>query len=276
MRHRSLGLALAACTFLGAQTLPDEMEEPPAAGWRVNLGAAVLSGPRYPGAGEQRVILLPVFNATYGERFYFGTSRVAPGAGFGVHALRGEHWSWDLGLGVGEGRREKRADVLAGLGDRAPAFFAGTGLRFHAGAFHAGLRVASGLNDQAGVAGAFSIGYAAHMAPRWLGHASLSADWSDTRNMAFWFGITPEQAAARSGLLAAGDSRLRVGEDRAFAPKAGVREVALAAGLTFLSDAHWRWFGIARLQMLQGEARLSPLVRRDSDANLGIGFAYRF
>jgi outer membrane scaffolding protein for murein synthesis (MipA/OmpV family) len=232
--------------------------------------------PRYPGSGDYRALPLPVFSAEWKGRVFLGSSRVAVGLGGGVHALKTEHWTWDLGLGIGEARRESRADVLAGMGDRGASLWAGTGLKFHTGGFHSELSAAAGLKDEAGVKGAFSIGYGAHLGGRWLGDLSLHAAAADAKNTAYDFGVTPDEAAARSALLAAGDPRLRAGEDRAFDPKGGLESAALGASLFFVADAHWRWFGVAQAVQLQGDARRSPLVRNPAYGVLGVGFTYKF
>lgn len=244
--------------------------------WNVQVGAMALGLPRYPGSGDDRALPLPVFSAEYKGRLYLGSSRVAVGLGGGVHAVKTEHWTWDLGLGIGEARRENRADVLAGMGDRGASLWAGTGLKFHAGGFHMELKTAVGLKDEAGVKGSLTLGYGARLGGRWLGDLSLHATAADAKNTAFDFGVTLQEAAARSALLASGDPRLRAGEDRAFDPRGGLESAALSGSLIFVADAHWRWFGVAQAVQLQGDAKDSPLVRNPTYGVLGVGFAYKF
>ena len=271
----SLGAPLAAQVPDGAFRQP-VAEEPATGDWNIQVGAMALGLPRYPGSGSYRAVPLPVFSAEYKGRWFLGSSRVAVGLGGGVHARKTEHWTWDLGLGVGEARREKRADVLAGMGDRGASLWAGTGLKFHTGGFHAELRGAAGLRDGAGIKGTLSIGYGTRLGGRWLGDLSVHANAADARNMAYDFGVTTSQAAARSVLISAGDPRLRSGEDRAFDPRGGLESVALGGSLICLVDAHWRWFGVAQAVQLQGDARHSPLVRNPTYGVLGAGFVYRF
>lgn len=247
-----------------------------ASGWRIQLGAMALGLPRYPGSGESRVLPLPVFSAEYGGRLFLGSSRVAVGLGGGIHAVRTEHWTWDLGLGLGEGRKASRADVLAGMGDRRASLFAGTGLRFHAGGFHAEVKAAEGLRDEAGGRASLTMGYGAALGGRWFGDLSLGAEAADAKGVAFDYGVTPDQAAARAALIAAGDPRLRPGEDRVYAPGGGLERVALTGLLAFAADAHWRWFGLAQVAQLQGDAKDSPLVRNPTYGTVGVGFTYRF
>jgi outer membrane scaffolding protein for murein synthesis (MipA/OmpV family) len=221
-------------------------------------------------------VLLPVFRAEYGNRLYLGSSRVSVGFGGGVHLVNSRRWTWDLGLGVGERRREERADTLAGMGDRRAELWAGTGLHVRQGPFRAGLTLAAGLGDGAGTRGTLSAGFAGRLAPRWSGGVDLTATASDAKHMAYAFGVDPQQAARRTQLLAEGDPRLRPGEDRPYTPAAGLQEVALGAHLAWVMDRHWRGFGLVRLARLQDTAKQSPLVREDSNATVGLGFSYRF
>lgn len=275
---RSLMLTAACGLSLAAQSFPMlPLDEAPAKGdWKVNLGAMLLATPRAPGSDETRVLPLPVISAEYKDALYLGSSRVGVGFGGGVHALRGEHLTWDLGLGVGENRRESRADTLAGMGDRGPSVFAGTALRLKAGLLHGSLSVAAGLKDQAGWRSTLSLGVGGRLGGRWSGGLSASATAMDAKAMAFDFGIDPGQAAARTALIAAGDPRLRPGEDRVWSPKGGLQEVALGAHLNYFVDAHWQWFGLVRAAQLQGEAKTSPLTRQADSVTFGAGFTYRF
>lgn len=279
MRRRllaSLLLGLSMAAQVPDASLGQPEDKPSSGDWSVQLGAMALGLPRHPGSGDYRVLPLPVFSAEYKGRLFLGSSRVAVGLGGGVHALKTEHWTWDAGLGAGEARGERRADVLAGMGDRGASLWAGTGLKFHAGGFHSELSVAAGLKDEAGMKSTFAIGYGAHLGGRWLGDLSLHATAADAKNTAYDFGVTPDEAAARSALLAAGDPRLRAGEDRAFDPKGGLESATLGGSLIYAADIHWRWFGLAQIVQLQGDAKDSPLVRNPTYGVLGAGFTYKF
>jgi outer membrane scaffolding protein for murein synthesis (MipA/OmpV family) len=271
-------LALLCCVGLSAQQTPTGMEEEPSAPsrWKLKLGAMLLDHPRYPGSGEQRITPLPVIHVEYADRFFLGSSRIGVGLGGGVHAFKNERWTWDIGLGLGESRKENRADVLAGLGNRSISAWAGTGLHLRTGLFRASLQVASALNQDGGAKGTLSLGLGGRVAERFFGGLQLSATASDAKNMAFDFGVTPEQALTRTALIASGDARLRQGEGRAYAPKAGIQDLALGANLTYVADLHWRWFGVLRVSQLQSEAKASPLVRQATNLSVGAGFAYRF
>ncbi len=244
--------------------------------WKVRVGAMLLSTPRVQGSDEGRVLLLPVINAEYRNTFYLGSSRVGLGLGGGVHVFRSEHFTWDVGLGLGEGRRESRSDTLAGMGDRGASLFVGTAAGFRFGAFHVRISVVDGLRDEAGLRATAALGLAGRLGGRWSGGITASATVVDTRAMAYDFGISSDQAQVRTSLLAAGDPRLRPGEDRIYTPKGGLQEVALTSHVAFAVDEQWRWFALARAAQLQGDAQSSPLTRSKERGTFGLGFTYRF
>jgi outer membrane scaffolding protein for murein synthesis (MipA/OmpV family) len=233
-------------------------------------------GPRFSGGESSRFLPLPVFSADYDGRYFLGSSLVSVGLGGGVRLVRGEHGSWDLGLGVGEARREKRADELAGMGDRDPDVFIGTGVRLHGGGLHASAQVATGLIRQAGAKATLAVGAGGRISDRMLAGFSLSEVWGTAQNLAWDFGITQDQAALRSQLLAGGDPRLRAGEDRAFTPKGGPKEASVTIHAVLLLPDRWQLFWVVRATALQGDARLSPLVRQDHGLSGGMGFSVRF
>jgi outer membrane scaffolding protein for murein synthesis (MipA/OmpV family) len=272
-------ILMAGCGLsLAAQTFPlASLEDAPGRGdWKVQLGAMVLTTPKTPGAEESRVLPLPVISAEYKDTVFLGSSRIGVGLGGGVHLLKVDHVTWDLGLGVGEGRRESRAEELAGMGNRSASLFAGTALRLKWGLLRGGLSVAAGLRDEAGVRSTLSLGVGGRLGGPWLGGITASATYADAKAMAYDFGVDPAQASVRTALIAAGDGRLHPGEDRVWSPRSGLQEVALGAHLEYLVDARWRWFGIAKAASLQGDAKSSPLTRRADNLTLGAGLAYRF
>jgi outer membrane scaffolding protein for murein synthesis (MipA/OmpV family) len=244
--------------------------------WKGALGALALSTPRAPGSEKTRVLLLPFINAEYKNTLYVGASNSGVGFGGGAHVLHHGPFTWDLELAVGENRRESRADTLAGMADRGLSLFAVTALRLKAGPLHGSFSLAAGLKDEAGLRSALSLGLGGRLAGRWSGGITAAATARDAKGMAFDFGITPGQAATRSALVAAGDPRLKPGEDRAWSPKGGLQEMALSAHLGYSVDAHWQCFGILRAAQLLGDAKASPLTRQADSLTVGVGTSYRF
>jgi len=274
---RTFLLTLGLAGLLPGQEVGGFFEAPPAKGdWSLRLGGMILTSPKYPGSDEMRVLPIPVFAAEYRQRFFAGSSRATVGVGVGVHAWRSAGFSWDFGLGFGERRPESKADALAGMGDRSASLYAGTALAWRARGFGAGISLAAGLRDEAGLRGTVNLGYGRRLGGKWLGNAGLSATLGNGKNMAYDFGVRPEQAARREALLAAGDPRLKPGETGPFAPKGGLREVSLSAGLSYLVDSRWRIFSFAAATELQGDARNSPVVRRSGYASAAVGCGYQF
>ena len=279
---RSVLLFLLASTLLPGQ-VPEEFALPENAlaredgprDWRFQVGAMVLALPKAPGSEEGRVLPWPVLSAQYQDWLVLGASRIGLGAGATVRLVRHRAFGWDVGLGVGERRREERADELAGMGDRDSSLWAGTAVRARAGSFGASLSWAAGLGQGAGTRATLSVGVGGRLQPRWHGSMALSSSWADARQMAFEFGVDPEQAATRAGLISAGDPRLRAGEDRPFQPRAGLRDSAATFTLSYAADLRWRIFGLARIERLGDQPAASPLVRKPSQGLLGAGFSCR-
>jgi MipA family protein len=77
-----------------------------------------------------------------------------------------------------------------------------------------------------------------------------------------YFGVTDEQATS-SGYAA-------------YAPRAGVRDVYVGAGWNWALSPSWIVTSAARVSVLTGDARHSPLVRRPTSVTISTGLAYRF
>ncbi len=266
-------LVLIACLPLTAQEWTGS-GAPQSDRWTGSVGAMALTYPSAPGSASNRTVLLPTASAQYGK-FYLGSSRVAVGFGGGIQLWRTPAWTWELGLGVGDGRPESRAPELAGMGDRNRSVWAGTGIQWRSRGWSARANLAHGLSDDGGNRATAGVGRTFPLAPGWSLTAGLHASWSDADNLAYDFGISPEQAQRRSALVAAGDTRLKPGETGPFAPGAGLRDVGGILMLAYRSGPRLTWHGMLFGGTFQGDARRSPLARRDSFLNAGLGFSYR-
>lgn len=244
--------------------------------WSVLLGAQVMAYSAYEGSDRVRVLPLPVFSATYDGRYYLGSSRVGVGFGGGMHVVHTSEFTLDLGLGVGDGRPEKRAAALAGMGDRSASLWTGTGVHWRQDGFHAGLTIAHGLRDDAGNRASLSLGQAIPIAKRWSLGGGVHSSWSDAKNMQYDFGINRDQAARRAALVARGDSRIKSSEVGPYAPGAGMQNLGLSLSLGFTPAADWRLNCTIHGGELQGDARNSPIVRKTSYLSIGSGFALQF
>ena len=263
---------------LAAQELQEFQEGPPnpAQPWSLVLGARLFTTPSFLGSNTNRTRLEPVFNAQYG-RFYLGSSRIGVGYGGGMHLWSERGFTWDLGVGVGDSRPESRSPILEGMGDRRATLWAGTGLQWRQqDGWRAGLTLAYGLRDEAGIRSTLSVGKTTRLAQDWFLMTGLHGSWADGKAMAYDFGITEAQAQTRSTLLANGSSSLTPEEVGPFTPHAGVRDVGGAIALGYRPAPRWTCtFGLYGGD-LQGNARVSPLVLRNAYLSSGISVAYRF
>ena len=240
------------------------------------VGAAVVALPRYAGSDEHRVIAVPIGQLEYRGRVYLGGTQTSSEPGVGAHVYRGGSLTWDVGLSGAAPRRESRGDALAGMGKRAAASVATTGVAYRLGVVMATAGAAVGLGKDEGSYGTVSLGTELPVARRWVVGASTGATFADARHMAFDFGVTREQAAARSTLLAAGDQRLRGIDVGAYTPGAGLKETRTAASLSYLLTRRSRVVAFAQSTTLSGEAARSPLVRKRTGVMSGVALGYGF
>ena len=273
-----LMLLLATSTLLMAQepmALVDAPQSQPGQ-WSVVLGARVLNYSSYAGSDRTRTVVAPVFGAEYDNRYYIGSSRVGVGFGGGVHLFRNKEWTFDLGLGVGDGRPEARAPQLAGMGDRKATLFAGSGLQWHQGGTRVGLTLAHGLKDEAGNRGTLVLSQSWPLAQNWRFTLGLHGAWADAKAMTYDFGVSAEQDKVRSALVAAGDTRLGPSDLGVYAPGAGLRDFGGVMSIGFRPAPRWNWNLSLYGGQLQGDAQNSPLVRKASYLSMGTGITYRF
>lgn len=277
MRPRVLTLCLSTVVLAAQDPLPFLDKAPKAPGaWTGEVGARAADLPAYPGSARRRQVLLPVFAAEYEQRWYLGSSRIGPGFGGGVHLVRSGGFTWDLGAGVGDRRPESRSALLAGMGDRRTELYTGTGVSWQGGGCNAGLTLARGMRDEGGTSATLTLGRTWQLAPRWFLALGTHATWSDAKGTAFDYGITPDQAAARAALAAAGNPALTPARIGPYAPGGGLRDLGGRLGLAWSPKPRWVWSAGLFGGVLQGDARTSPLVERKGHLAVGGGFAYRF
>jgi len=273
-----LGCATCASLPLAAQEMLEFQEGTPnpAQPWSLALGARLLTTPSYLGSNTNQTRLEPVFNAEYG-RFYLGSSRIGVGYGGGMHLWSEKGFTWDLGLGLGDSRPESRSPALEGMGDRRATLWAGTGLQWRQqDGWRAGLTLAYGLRDEAGTRSTLSVGKSTRLAQGWFLYTGLHGTWADEKAMAYDFGITEAQAQTRAALLASGNSSLTPEEVGPFTPRAGARDVGGTITLGYRPAPKWTCTLGLYGGDLQGDARVSPLILRDSYLSAGMGVSYRF
>jgi MipA family protein len=265
-------LALSAAGSAGAQE-PTAPSARPVTGY---VGVAVVTMPRYAGSDEYRVLPVPIGQLEYRGRVFLGGSQTTLGPAIGAYVVRTPSLTWDVGLSGAGSRPESRGDALAGMGSRSGASFATTGVAYRRGVVSASAGAAVGLGKDDGSLGTVTLGTELPVARRWTVAASTAATFADERHMAFDFGVSGAQAAARRELLAAGDTRLRGIDVDAYTPGAGLKETRNSASVAYLLTARSRVVLFAQSTTLAGEAARSPLVRKRTGAMTGVAYGWGF
>ncbi|TGV96192.1 MipA/OmpV family protein, partial [Mesorhizobium sp. M2E.F.Ca.ET.154.01.1.1] len=97
---------------------------------------------------------------------------------------------------------------------------------------------------------------------RFIFSADVSGTWADDKHMEAYFGVTATQSAS-SGLPQ-------------YDAKAGVKRVDVKASVTYMLTDNWMVTGAAGAGFLMGDAKDSPIVKKDVQPFGMLGLAYRF
>ena len=211
MRVPSPCVLAAALCALSAHAQPTGGAGAPsqaASDWTYSAGAAVLSGPRFAGAGSNRTMLVPTFDIRYRDRLFINPIR---GIGAEVQLLDGLKASASVGASF-DSRKAKDDARLNGLGDIGVAPAVRLGLDYRVGQTFASAEVVSrlGSSDGRGTLLEAEAGYnllASRAGVLGVGLEVKAMDSTYARN---FFGVSAAQSAA-SGLPAfnaqSGDSQ---------------------------------------------------------------------
>lgn len=288
-----LALSLAgACSAVSAQTpasnpMPDGSRD-------TYVGLGIVTAPDYPGAEDRRVAALPLIQLELSNGIFIA------GMSAGIHLSRQPALEYGPLLAVHPGRDHAGdggkaggvTDPVQGFGVRpgdssaiAPDGRAvrapGRGLqgmndvkaRLQGGAFanvylSPEVRLVGSIlygagNERDGLAATVGVQHlASELAPHHKVTLSAGLTVVNRRHNASFFGVTPEEAE-RSG-------------HAVYAPRAGIRDVYASAGWNWALSPSWILASSARVALLKGDARHSPLVQRTTNFTVSTGLAYRF
>lgn len=248
---------------------------PPAAAWSGSVGFMLISSPKYEGANQQRLLVLPTGTAELKHRIVFGPLPGGVGGGVNVYLWRTKAWTWTGGAGLGDSRSESRGDALAGMGDRGLGFTAGTGVAYRRGVLQASAGLAKHLNAGAGWTASLNVGVQRRFG-RWLSGVGTGLTLADSNQMQYEFGIDPTQAARRSSLLLSGDTRLRAADVGPYSPRGGLRNASINATFGYAMSPRLTAIGIVSMSSLVGDAANSPLVLQPFRVTTAVGLQYRW
>ena len=247
----------------------------PGDGWSATGGLMAMTAPAYAGSDQQQNRFFPLVKIDYG-RFSLGTNPAVFGMGISMCALRKESFKWDIGLGWQEGRLERRADALAGMGNEKGSTFVGSAFSYRLGFFKLGLSLGHALSLEAGNLCKVNLGTFIPISPKVMAGFSATIGFADTRAMRYGFGLDPGQAERRQALIDGGDPRLQAGEGRGYQPTGGLRDATLGANVMFRLTKTWNVMAMLNDTHLLGRTLDSPLVRKKENILGGIGIGYHF
>jgi outer membrane scaffolding protein for murein synthesis (MipA/OmpV family) len=190
--------------------------------------------------------------------------------------IRNPAFTWSTEISGAPERFERYGDGLAGMGRRGSATYAATNVSYQLGAIMAGAGVQVGLGSDEGSTASLALSTKKHFGGRWLAGLSTNATFANSDNMAYDFGVSPEQAARRQQLIDAGDSRLSASDAGAYSPGSGLKQMQASLSLGYLLRERVTALAFANGSRLGSEAADSPLARNRNAIVGGVGIAYGF
>ena len=244
--------------------------------WAGNIGLASVAMPTYLGSNQYRVRVVPLMSLEYKGRAFLGGAMSGTGAGAGVYLVRNSNLMWTTGISGAPQRLERHGDGLAGMGRRSSATFAATDVSYTAGSITAGAGVQVGVSGDEGSTASVSLSSKHVYGRRWILGASTGATFANSTNLAYDFGVTPKQAAARQTLIQSGDSRLDWKDAGSYDPGRGLKQAQASLSLGYQLREKVTAMAFANGTRLGREAADSPLARNRNAFIGGIGMAYGF
>ena len=244
--------------------------------WAGTVGLATVAMPTYMGSNQYRVRAVPIISLEFKDRAFLGAASNGIGAGAGVYLVRRSNLMVTTEITGSPERVERHGDGLAGMGRRGGATFAQSDVSYTSGSITAGTSVAVGLGRDEGSTASLSLSSKHVYGRRWILGASTGATFATSTNMAYDFGITPEQAATRRGLIQSGDSRLDWRDAGSYDPGRGLKQATASLSLGYQLRDKVTTMAFVNGTRLGREAADSPLARNRNALVGGIGMAYGF
>lgn len=275
-RLRLAAVLLAACAGLSmarAAEEPDLAQPPPKpapSDWEGAIGLIVHTGGEYQGAASQSLGVTPAFYLRYKRLTVSNSSGFVNRRsddvlrGLGLDLVNRERLRLNLALRYDRGRQESSSDALRGMGDVAPT------LRLRAGGsweLREGLRLGASWSVDAFGRGGGNFGDVSVVHEQGIGDGAVlnlgaSLSFAGDRYMQSYYGVSEDQAR-------------RTAYAR-YEPAAGLRDVAVFAGVRGPLGPHWSYLAGVSASRLLGPTLDSPLVFRATGWGANAGLAWRF
>ncbi len=224
--------------------------------WKITLGAGAAYAPKYEGSDKLEVGAVPLVSVQYGETLSIDFSGVT------VNLLNQNGFRLGVKGGWEAGRKEKDDKKnLRGLGDIKAGGVVGGVIAYGVDPFEIYAKVDKTIGGSEGLTATVGASVS-HKVDQFILGADISATWADDNHMKSYFGVTSAQSA-RSGL-------------RRYDAKAGFKRIDASASVSYLMTENWMITGTGGVGFLLGDAKDSPVVKKDIQPFAMIGVAYTF
>ena len=271
------------CAAAGAQTpasnpMPDGSRD-------LYLGLGAVSEPDYLGGAARRVRALPLVQLEWNSGVFIS------GLSAGMHLSRqpsleyGPLLAWrvkrgEQGMGGGADgvANQSIPGAVTQRGGLAPSDGALVGMDPVKGSLQAGAFANFYLTPRLRLTNSLLYG-----AGKWrdgvvwnVGVQRTAADLTPHHRLTWSAGVTMVNRSYNDSYYGVGDDESLRSAHRAYSADGGVQDVYVGAGWNWALSPHWIVASRARVTLLQGDARHSPLVQRPTNFSLSTGLAYRF
>lgn len=244
-------------TLLCLSTLPLLAQAGDNDAWQVTLGAGASYAPRYEGAANDRLRLVPLIDVSYNKgAFFIGAAR-----GIGFNFSKVKYFQYGIRVQLGLGRSQSEDPRLYGMGDidyyAEPGVFMSTQLGL--------LSLSVGAANSAyGTRADAGLGLALPLGKHDRFRLSARANWGDANYNQTFFGVTAAQSLASGGVLTP------------YTATEGKKDSVYSATWTHSLDAAWSVSTSFSHKKLEGSTQLSPIVERTSMNSMSLLLGYHF
>ncbi|QTK79144.1 MltA-interacting MipA family protein [Agrobacterium tumefaciens] len=224
--------------------------------WKITLGVGAAYAPKYEGSDKLEMGAVPMVFVDYGDFLNINFSGVT------VNLLNQSGFRLGIKGGWEAGRKEKDdRKNLRGLGDVKAGGVIGGIIAYDVEPFEIYTKVDKTIGGSEGLTATIGASVS-HKVDQFILSADLSATWADDKHMKSYFGVTSAQSA-RSGL-------------RRYDAKAGFKRIDASASVSYLLTENWAITGMGGVGFLIGDAKDSPLSKKDIQPFAMIGMSYTF
>jgi outer membrane protein len=237
--------------------VPSTETKPSPGVWKFSLGGGASYAPRYEGAANNRLRLMPLVEASYNDGHFFMSLL----RGIGYNFSEEKDVQYGVRLSPGHSRRESADPHLNGMGNIGFTPEAGLFINRRFAPWYVSSGISTGTHGTHVELGG-GIGFPLSAADRL--RFGVNLNWGDAKYNQTYFGVTTAQAAASGYVLTT------------YNASAGIKDYALTAN--WLHNYDKNWFSTAGLscKWLTGSAKQSPLTQRSAAGSVNFLVGYRF